>query len=279
MPVRNCQETIVAAVRSIISQTYQNWELLLIDDGSMDLTLEAASDFHDKRIKMISDGIHGGLISRLNQALQLSGGKYFARMDGDDIAYPRRIEQQVNYLQQHSNIDLVGTWMIVFGKDGNPIGKRAAPERHAMICARPYSGFPIAHPTYMGRLKWFRQYHYRRSAIRCEDQDLLFRSYRSSRFANVPEILLGYREERIDLKKILRGRFSFARILAAEFLKQKQPIHALRALMDQTSKGILDCIAVNLGLNYRLLRHRAQPITESERSEWEGVWRLVNGAS
>jgi len=276
MPVRNCERTLAFAIRSILWQTYSNWELLLIDDGSSDATLRIARSFADVRIKIWADGTPRGLPDRLNQAIELAQGEYFARMDGDDVAYPERIERQVNYLQQHPDIDLVGAWVIVFGSDGTPLGKRVSPETYTAICARPFAGFPIAHPTYMGRLEWFRRYRYRNEAIRCEDQDLLLRSYRFSRFANVPEILLGYREEGIPLKKILTGRWFFAKALAREFRRQRRPGLAVRAVVEQALKAILDCVAVGSGLDYRLLRHRAWPITCAESQHWERVWQLVH---
>jgi hypothetical protein len=88
--------------------------------------------------------------------------------------------------------------MAVFGREGTLLGKRSAPDTHAAICKFPHSGFFVAHPTFVGRLGWFRRFQYRESAIRCEDQDLLLRSYRFSQFGNIPEILLGYREETIN---------------------------------------------------------------------------------
>ena len=127
--------------------------------------------------------------------------------------------------------DLVGTWAIVFRAGGKPIGKRAGAETHEQICARPHAGFPLIHPTYLGRIDFFQRNRYRSSAVRCEDQDLLLRSfegrprplpgglaksqdqdllirsYGTARFANVPEVLLGYRENTIDLNKILISRY------------------------------------------------------------------------
>lgn len=277
MPVRNCQATLQIAVRSILAQTYPRWELLLIDDGSSDNTLRIAQGFADPRIKVYSDGESRGVPTRLNQAIAMAQGKYFARMDGDDVAYPQRLERQVNYLEQHPNVDLVGTWVIVFGSAGIPLGKRAGPETHTAICAKPIAGFPIAHPTYVGHLDWFRRYGYRNEAIRTQDQDLLLRSYRFSRFANVPEILLGYREEQIGLKKILASRRFFSRSLFQEFQRQGRLDLAIRAMTEQGIKAIVDCIAVGTGLKYRILRHRALPITDEERREWARVWTLVNG--
>jgi glycosyltransferase involved in cell wall biosynthesis len=276
MPVRNCEATLGLAIRSLLLQSYYNWELLLIDDGSTDKTHNIAAQFSDPRIKASMDGMFRGLIFRLNEAIHMSSGKYFARMDGDDIAYPERLEKQVSYLEMHPEIDLVGAWMIVFGPNGIPFGKRTYPEMHTGICAKPFARVRISHPTFVGRIEWFRRYGYRKEAIRCEDQDLLLRSYRFTQFANVPEILLGYREERIDLKKVLKSRRFWSSCLLHEFLEQRRPDIAVRAVVEQIAKGILDCIAVSTGLNYRLLRHRALPITDAERSEWEQVWEEVN---
>lgn len=276
MPVRNGQAALRIALRSLLEQSYRDWELLLLDDGSSDRTSHVALEFGDPRIKIYVDGKSRGLPARLNQAISLSKGKYFARMDGDDVSYPERIERQVNYLEAHPEIDLVGTWVLVFGLDGTPLGKRSGPQAHTAICAKPFAGFPIAHPTYVGRLEWFRRYGYNEALHKSQDQDLLLRSYRFSHFSNLPEILLGYREDKIYLKKILTGRWHFARVAAKEFCRRQQPGMAMRAVFEQWLKAVVDCLAVSSGLNYRILRRRAKAITDAERSEWEQVWEQVN---
>src|SRR5271157_2334580 len=88
MPVYNCARTLDIAIRSIVKQTFPNWELLLIDDGSADETVGICRSFCDPRVQVIADGAHKGLVARLNQAIDLSRGRYFARMDGDDVCYP-----------------------------------------------------------------------------------------------------------------------------------------------------------------------------------------------
>lgn len=277
MPVRNCQTTLPLALKSVEAQTYSNWELLLIDDGSSDRTIKALGQICDSRIKICSDGQFVGITARLNQAIEMGRGKYFARMDGDDIAYPERLDRQVDYLERNPSVDLVGCPILVFRNGGIPLGKRNAPEKHNAICRKPFAGFPISHPTYIGRIEWFRRHKYRWEAKRCEDQDMLVRSYRFSRFANVPKILLGYREDRIDLRKVLTSRRFWSRCLFHEFMKQRRPDLAVRGYLEQVAKGILDCTAVVTGLNYRLLQHRAMPISEAERSEWYKVWVQING--
>lgn len=86
MPVFNCQQTLNTAVQSILNQTYSNWKLIMIDDGFQDRTLDIAHSFHDPRIKVVSGGQNQQLPIRLNQAIALSRGKCFARMDGDDVS-------------------------------------------------------------------------------------------------------------------------------------------------------------------------------------------------
>jgi glycosyltransferase involved in cell wall biosynthesis len=276
MPVLDAERTLASAIQSILHQTCANWEMLIIDDGSSDYTVRIAESFTDHRVKILADGSHKGLSARLNEGIYQCRGKYLARMDSDDIAYPQRLEQQVQYLEQHPRVDLVGAEVIVFGQGGVPLGKHAAPESHSIICAKPFAGFPMAHPTYIGKLEWFRQYLYRDDAIKCEDQDLLVRSYRSSQFANVTKILLGYREEKINLKKILVTRRFLARRLLCEFRQQRRPGLALRAFAEQVLKGAVDFAAISTGLNYRLLRHRARPISQTDRQAWEQVWKMVN---
>src|ERR1700747_664207 len=113
MPVLNCERTLEVAIRSILQQTYENWQMVLVDDGSKDRTVEIARSFTDERSRVIADGFHRGLSARLNQAIILSMGEYFARMDGDDVSYPQRFDAQVRYLEEHPRVDLLGAGILV----------------------------------------------------------------------------------------------------------------------------------------------------------------------
>ncbi|MDQ6740620.1 MAG: glycosyltransferase [Actinomycetota bacterium] len=274
MPVRNTEKTLTRAVRSIINQTYPHWELLLIDDGSTDETLRIARSFSDPRIGIRADGASLGLPARLNQAVAASRGTYFARMDGDDVSYPARLERQLAYLRDHPEVDLVGTRTLILDPNGTPLGKRPFPEQHQAICRDPVRGFPLAHPTWLASIDFFRRYKYREDAKRSQDQDLLMRAHRGSVFANVPEILLGYYEE-LNLSKLLRSRRTIMGFAFREYSRRGLPHLAVRAIAEQSLKSAVDLVAVSSGLNYRLLRHRARPITASEASEWEQVARSL----
>lgn len=273
MPVHNCADTLDLAVRSILNQTFCDWELLLLDDGSTDGTAELARHYVDSRIRVFVDGRHLGLIARLNQAICQSRGRYFARMDGDDISYPERFALQVKFLDDHPQIDLVGGGVLVFARAGRLIGRHKAPTSHESICQRPWRGFRLAHSTWMGRIEWFRKHLYHPAATRCEDQELLLRTYEQSRFAAIPAILAGYREERLSLCKILTGRRHFAKAACLRALSRRQPLIAAGVLLEQTLKGLVDSFAILTGLDHRLLRHRALPVEEDVARRWVEVWQ------
>lgn len=272
MPVRNCERTLACALRSIILQTYVNWELLLIDDGSSDDTIGVAQGFRDRRIALVHDGRHLGLPARLNQAIGLARGEFLARMDGDDVSLPERLAMQLRFLNAHSEIDLAGCGMFVFKGDGELLGQRLCGCTHEEICRRPWAQFPLGHPTWMGRAEWFRRHRYREDAFRMEDQELLLRAWQTSRFGGMPELLVGFREETISLRKLLAGRMNYCRALLREALASGDFRYPLLGAPAHMAKSTVDMLAVAARLNYRILRGRARPVTPETAGTWERFW-------
>jgi glycosyltransferase involved in cell wall biosynthesis len=266
MCFRNESRTLGLAIQSVLAQTYSNWELLLWDDGSTDGSLEIARSFGvDGRVRLFSDGHRRWLSTRLNASLDLARGEYFARMDADDISYPERFEKQVRFMQANPDIDLVSTYIAVMDEEGRAYGKMSCPTVHEAIVNRALFGFRMFHPTWLGRIGWFRHYRYRPEALFVQDQDLLLRAYRDSRFAVIPELLLGYRQGKPTLSKLMRTRwFWFCHV--RRYLKGRRGFSdRLRVGVIVLLKAAVDCTAVLTGLNYRLLRHRAEPLTETEQ--------------
>jgi glycosyltransferase involved in cell wall biosynthesis len=273
MPVYNCEKTVAVSIQSILNQSFTDWELIVIDDGSTDKTLAVAEQFGDFRIRIVDGRRNFGLPRRLNQAVQLSSGRYFARMDGDDIAYPERLSKQVAFLDKHPEVDLLATAVSVFKDDGALLGLRPVPVSHKVICAHPWSGFPMPHPTWMGNLGWFRANPYRANAVRMEDKELLFRTYANSTFACLDEVLLGYRESSMSFNKILLARRNFVHALWQASGKQCSFQVALRGTFGQAARAALDAAALASGLGYKLLQHRAQPASQQESTRWLQVWQ------
>jgi glycosyltransferase involved in cell wall biosynthesis len=284
MAVRNCAPTLGPAIASLLGQTFRDWELLIIDDGSSDTTLAVARSFDDSRIitisagRVIRDRGYYGVPVRLNEAVKLARGKYFARMDGDDIAYPERLEKQVRFLDEHPEIDLLATAVVVFREDGRLLGCRPTPTTHADICAHPQAGFPMPHPTWMGRTNWFRKNPYRADARRMEDKELLFRTHAHSRFACLNEPLLAYRETSLSVSKIAVARANFIRVLARNAGRLCTVPDACFGILGQMARLALDLTAISTGLNYWLLPYRARPVSPPQARRWHEVWAGVSAA-
>ena len=242
LPVYNAGEHLRLAVSSIMAQTFTDWELLVLDDGSSDCALGFLSELRDPRIKVLQDGRNKGIAARMNQAIDMARGKYFARMDADDIAYPERFQRQVAMLQSRSELDLLATRAITI--DGANLVRGGFPcaLSHEEICARPWLGFHFPHPTWMGRTEWFHRHRYAVPApYLCEDQELLLRSHRSSRFATVDEVLFAYRvRSRPDWRKFRKIRRVMLRQQLRHFLRTSQWLFAALALLAFATKTLRD---------------------------------------
>ena len=194
MSVLNGGEYLQLAVRSIVKQTFEDWELLLLDDGSTDGAIEQLTYLKDPRIILIRDGLNKGLSARLNQAINMARGRYFARMDHDDVCCPERFALQLDYLESHLHVDLLATKCATLNEKDQLVGALPFASNHEQICARPWLGFPMPHPSWMGRTAWFRRHYYQDPApYCCEDNELLLRAYKSSVYHAIGPELLAYR--------------------------------------------------------------------------------------
>ena len=272
LSMHNAQHTIAAALRSLIAQTMRDWELILIDDGSSDASVEVARSFDDSRIRIYADGKQRGLAQRLNEAIDLARADYLARMDADDVAYPERLARQVAYLDAHPQVDLIGASMLVFQGEGDPVGLFPTRPEHEQICARPFAGFYLAHPTWAGRLTWFKRWRYDPAWRKAQDQDLLLRAWSSSRFAALTEPLVGYRQDAMSLLKSIRGRYYFSRSILRVARRDAQLARGTLAVAEQVVKLSFDIIAITTGRARAILRHRALPLSKMQVEAWREVW-------
>jgi hypothetical protein len=278
MPVFNCASTIAQAITSILNQSFKDWELLIIDDGSTDETLEIALSFDDPRIIVTKGGGNQRLARRLNECVSRARGEFFARMDGDDIAYPRRLQVQLDYLQNHPEVDLVAGWVVVFRNDGAALGARRGLLTHEQIWSHQWKGVLMPHSTWLGKIEWFRRNPYR-AGTAVEDQELLFRTCHKSRFATVPEAVLGYREDRLSLPYLLRQRWHACQHIVPNAIRQGRLANAALCIVAEAAKGLTEAVAIGSGLDHRMLRRRATPIQRDEALEWQSVWQEVRLAS
>lgn len=265
------------AVLSIVKQTFADWELLVIDDGSSDGSLESIQDIKDARIRVLRDGMNKGLAARLNEAIDFARGRYFARMDQDDISYPERFARQVAVLDKDSNLDLVGVRSIAISQGDEIVGYFPYASNRRELCAKPWRGFYIVHPTWMGRTAWFRRHRYATPGpYLCEDQELLLRSFEESRFAVIENILFAYRvRSSIVWSKLVKTRWSVLKVQIHHFVRVNQWGYVLLAIFAFSARVAMDGADVLMQMCRGTPRARYRKVTDSETV---AKWRVVLGS-
>lgn len=193
IPFYNNEKTLADAIRSVFAQTFEDWELLLVDDGSTDHSLDIARSVQSSKVRVITDGMNRGVSFRANQIKEEAKGKYIARMDGDDMMCPQRIERQVEFLEENPDVDLVDTGVYSIDDSGQPRGKRG----FAQLDPAPLTflkGHGLIQSALLARSDWFRKNPYDVHFRRAQDHELWCRVLGEAVFARMKESLLFYRE-------------------------------------------------------------------------------------
>lgn len=199
LPVKDGGRYIAQAVESILQQTYRNFELLIIDDGSTDgtrLILEKMAA-RDPRIRLIARP-NRGMVATMRQLVEEAHHEFLARMDADDIALPCRLEKQVAYLEGHPECLAVGSQILLMDPHNWILGRSAFPTEHENILdnllMRGRSSVAISHPAVMMRRSAVLQAgNYRLEYPYSEDRDLWLRLADIGRLANLEDLLICYR--------------------------------------------------------------------------------------
>lgn len=214
MPVYNAEEYLRESIESILSQTFGDFEFLIINDGSTDNSAFIISSYSDERIRFV-DRKHFGISNTLNYGLKLAQGEYIARMDADDISLPQRLEKQVECMNKHKNIDVVGSYMAYL--NSTPLHVVKYPIKNKDIKAEFLFTYPFSNPTMMYRREKIKNKKFFYRENKAEDYDLMSRMINKFIMANLPVVLLYYRvgvgisgkffkQEFIDYAKIIRKR-------------------------------------------------------------------------
>ncbi len=196
LPCYNAEKYIEEALNSIITQSYTNLEIIVINDCSSDNTRELLSTFEkDPRVIIIDNEVNLKLPNTLNKAIKVAKGEYIARMDADDIALPDRIEKQVAFLLDNPSIDIVGTNTQYIDSNGNdlPIDTRKPLEHSKIVGKLPWKS-TLNHPTIVAKKSFFSDLGGFKNISYGEDYELWIRGWLAGKkFANLPEKLLRYR--------------------------------------------------------------------------------------
>ena len=195
MAVFNGERHVETAIRSILAQTMPDFEFVIINDGSTDRSRDIINRIaaEDSRIILI-DKTNSGLADSLNLGINIAKGGRIARMDADDISCPERLEPQLKYLDQHPEMDVLGSSAIIVALDGTCRGILAVRETHDSMARHILKQNPFNHPSIMAKKSVFVELNgYDRTLKRAQDYDLWLRGYKQFRFHNLQTPLMHYR--------------------------------------------------------------------------------------
>ncbi|MCS6977880.1 MAG: glycosyltransferase [Gemmatales bacterium] len=208
------------AVRSILGQTFQDWELIIVEEPSDGPRVaDLLADVQDPRIRILTHSQRTSLVQQLNRGLEAALGPLIARMDADDVAEPDRLQKQAESLNARPEVTVIGSQVTIIDEWGNCVAKRRYPTDHEAILTQLRRSNPLAHPAVMCRREAVLAvggYCYEDYPA-VEDYDLWCRmAQRGYRFANHPEALLRYRLHGSALKAtklrgLLRGTLAIKR--------------------------------------------------------------------
>ncbi|MBS3993923.1 MAG: glycosyltransferase family 2 protein [Bacteroidetes bacterium] len=201
LPVYNVEPYIKDCLDSILNQTIQDFEIILIDDYSTDNTLTIVESYRDIRIKVYKKSKNKGLIDSLNIGFEVAKGKYIARMDGDDICKLDRFEKQLKVLEQNNEIILCGSWKKHFGRR-EKIEKHS--EFHDEIISKMLIHCSLSFGTSMFKREIIDTSQFDKTKLHVEDYDFLSRIAWQGKFYNIQEVLYYYREHENQVSTVYK---------------------------------------------------------------------------
>jgi glycosyltransferase involved in cell wall biosynthesis len=266
LPFFEEERHLADAIRSVLAQTFTDFELLLVDDGSSDGSLAIARSFDDPRIVVLADGKRRHLPARLNEIVRRARGPLVARVDADDVMHPSRLMRQLAVFEARASCDVVGTWAVLVDGDGQPFAvaeSAALPPTPRVALVRGV----LTHASILGKTSWFAANPYDEALTRAEDRDLWCRTATTATFAVVPECLYVVR---VDVTKatFLSGYAESQRQNERIFAKYGPAlvgrVATARLVASARAKAVVMKALGAAGLADRLVRRRGRTPTDHE---------------
>ena len=204
MAVKDGEKYLREAVDSILTQTFSDFEFIIIDDGSLDGTAQILSEYSDPRIVLLKNDSSIGLTKSLNLGLEISKGEYIARMDADDVSLPDRLVTQVSFLDANPQVGVVGTAAYLVDSDNASRQLVQYPQHHDLLhWIMCFFENPILHPTVMFRLQWVKKMGgYTEAYVTSQDYNLWGRAVKNTKLANVQDVCLHLRKHGENISQL-----------------------------------------------------------------------------
>jgi len=205
MAAYNGENYIAGAIKSILNQSFRDFELIIVDDASTDGTWKVAKSYKskDRRIVLLKNEINIGSSRTMTIALRLSRGRYVAVMDNDDYSYPNRLKKQFDFLEKNTGVGVIGGSIKIISEDGTYVGKRKYHLQDSAIRKHIFRFSPFAHPSVMFRKSVLDKVgYYNTKYAPADDYELYFRIGAVSELANLPEVLVTYRAQTYSITNV-----------------------------------------------------------------------------
>lgn len=197
MPVYNAGDFLVDSIESILDQTYDNFEFIIVDDASTDNSWQIIQTYaqKDNRIKAFQNDKNSGVSSTTNFAISKTKGQFIARMDADDVSFPNRLEKQLNFLQKNKDTIAVGGQCVVIDKQNQVIGQKIFPLNNRKLRKMIFRAVPMQQPSMMINRKLLPENFqwYSPTCMSAEELDVLFKLMKYGKIANLKDWTLFYR--------------------------------------------------------------------------------------
>lgn len=249
LPVYNGQRYLKSSIESILHQTFEDFELIVIDDGSTDNSVKIIQSFCDPRLRLLQNGQNRGLICALNTGVRAANAEYIARMDADDVSLPTRLEEQARFMDNNPRVAVCGSWV-------SPINtlvrrtRRYPVDPEVLRCQLLFDN-PITHPSVLMRKSSIDEENiaYDPRYPHAEDYELWVRLARKHQLSVIPKTLLKYRLNSLGVsrKYTLLQRESALRVVASQLdslgiRASEQELECHRELWMRTDTSVWTCL-------------------------------------
>jgi len=281
MSVFNGQSFLSKAIESILSQTYRDFEFLVVDDGSTDATAGILSSYASRDARMrIFRHENKGRAESLNVGIRLAMGHYIARMDADDIALPDRLQMQVDLMERHPEVGLLGGAVELINTHGQVLKIVRPPSEDSEIRALMLLYNPMCHPAVVMRKEVaLASGGYRKALLDADDYDLWLRMSERSRLANLGKPILQYRihSDQVSVRNLRHQVLCVLAARAAASLRRRGSPDPL-SHVEEITPQLLDTLGVNIGeFRQALLGGYNHWMNVLGPSEPEAALRMIEG--
>jgi glycosyltransferase involved in cell wall biosynthesis len=265
LPFFNPGPFFESALKSIFAQTFEDWELILVDDGSTDGSSDLAAKIKDSRVRLIRDGSNHALSRRLNEISRLASAPIIFRFDADDIMPPNRLERMHSEFQRSPNLDLVSTNAVLLNRESRPLGIRGFRNMNKPSALEILRTGGIIHASIAARTEWYKSNPYNPAYLRAEDRELFIRTYTHTEILHLNLPLYFYHKiGNIRPQAYLNSYQTERRILREYGPRAIGKARSAQLLARSCCKTFALASLAGLGLHNRLIKENMAPIPNDD---------------